>query len=126
MRYLILSLVLVLLFAVSVTAQAPVTYYKTGPITVTATCTDPPFADGTPGSGCVKVRVSFDGGTAWTAWQTFPAVATWNGTFSGALKAGKNTIKGEYVDDAGNIGVSSRDVYADADPPVGSLTIAGG
>jgi len=126
MRYLILSLVLVLLFAVSVTAQAPVTYYKAGPATLTADCDDPPFDDGTPGSGCAKVRVSVDGGVTWTPWTTFPPSAHWTGTFSVTLVAGQNMIMGEYVDDQGNIGYSSREAYVDGSPPVGSLTIAGG
>jgi len=109
--------IFVLLLAVSAMAQAPPTGFVSSPdVVVTANVTD-------VGSGVAKVRISFNNGTTWSAWQEFPAQAAWTGDFSGKLIDGKNTILVEAADAVGNTARMSKEVSVDTNPPVINLTV---
>ncbi len=114
--------IMVLLLTTVAMAQAP-SFVNNPNVVVTATVTDPVAPDGTPGSGVAKVRISFDNGTTWTAWESFPAQASWTGDFSGKLVDGQNTILFEAADSAGNVAQMSKEVSVDTNPPVIQLTV---
>jgi len=125
-RYLFSALTVLFILGVAQAADAPAPIYtKTAQVTAHIHAEDPPAPDGTPGSGIVKVRVSFDNGVTWGAWTEFHPVASWDGDFAGVITGGKSTIKAELVDNVGNVGTIQQEVVLDNLPPDGVVSLPG-